>query len=183
MLDKYLVRHCSPTLASLKIANLFTYKYICKDELNKQLNEWNESLKNRGIKLFVLKNKDNTALIYVYREKLLNQELKKNSIKLFLYRYGYNDFDIHTVLQKLKSRIINSKDFPHEIGVFLGYPLEDVIGFIENKGENSICVGCWKVYFNECEAIKVFTKYKRCTDLYVRLWNEGKSILQLTVAA
>ena len=69
------------------------------------------------------------------------------------------------------------------IGLFLGYPLGDVIGFIKNAGQNCKCVGCWKVYYNECEAIKAFARFKKCTNVYVRLWNQGRSVRQLTVAA
>ena len=70
-----------------------------------------------------------------------------------------------------------------EIGLFLGYPVEDVLGFIENAGQNCKCCGCWKVYCNECEAVRTFARYKKCRDIYKRLWQEGRSVLQLTVAA
>lgn len=182
MLDKYLIKHCSPTLASLKIANLFTYKYICKNDFNNQIKHLNTILNNKGIKLFILKDVNNTALIYVYRGNLLQNKFNEKQTQDFLLNYGYEHFNVSNVLEILKIRINKSENFPHEIGIFLGYPLEDVKGFILNKGKNCICAGCWKVYCNECEANKMFSKYKKCTDLYVRLWNEGKSILQLTVA-
>ena len=76
-----------------------------------------------------------------------------------------------------------SKEFPHEIGVFLGYPLEDVTGFINNTGKNFRYSGIWKVYGDEKEAEKRFYKYKKCTEIYTRLWNNGRSLWQLTVAA
>ena len=50
------------------------------------------------------------------------------------------------------STLSGSCAFPHEIGLFLGYPFEDVMGFIENKGENYLCSGCWKVYSCEQDA-------------------------------
>ena len=90
-------------------------------------------------------------------------------------------------LLRLQLRFADYKEdrqpFPHEMGVFLGYPLGDVIGFIKNAGQNCKCVGCWKVYCNECEAIKAFARFKKCTSVYVRLWNQGRSVRQLTVAA
>ena len=85
-------------------------------------------------------------------------------------------------LARLKNRLADCGNFPHEIGVFLGYPLEDVIGFIENAGQNCKCAGYWKVYCNECEAVKTFARFKKCRDIYLRLWKEGRSVLQLTVA-
>ena len=70
-----------------------------------------------------------------------------------------------------------------QAGVLAGYPVEDVLGFIENAGQNCKCCGCWKVYCNECEAVRTFARYKKCRDIYKRLWQEGRSVLQLTVAA
>ena len=86
-------------------------------------------------------------------------------------------------MDRLKSRIGENNEFPHEIGIFLDYPLGDVIGFILNEGRNFKCVGCWKVYCDECACQKTFAKYKKCRDVYVRLWQQGRSVLQLTVAA
>ena len=33
MLEKSVIEHCSPTLASIKTGNLFTYKYESEEEL------------------------------------------------------------------------------------------------------------------------------------------------------
>ena len=79
--------------------------------------------------------------------------------------------------------LAKAEGFPHEIGVFLDYPLEDVVGFIENAGQNYKCSGCWKVYCNECETRKLFAKYKKCREVYRRLWSQGRDIRTLTVAS
>ena len=84
-------------------------------------------------------------------------------------------------MERLKERLEHNHEFPHEIGLFLGYPLGDVIGFVENSGRNCICSGCWKVYQNAAEAIRTFQRFKKCKEVYVRLWSEGKSVWQLTV--
>ena len=109
----------------------------------------------------------------------------KPGVLHFLERYGYLSTDADEAIIHLKERLSNleGEGFPHEIGIFLGYPLGDVIGFIENAGRNFKCSGCWKVYCNECEAVKLFAKYKKCRDVYLRLWQQGRSVLQLTVAA
>jgi len=73
--------------------------------------------------------------------------------------------------------------FPHEIGVFLGYPLHDVIGFINNAGKNSCCCGYWKVYNEQDDARRRFRRFNKCTSSYKRLFDSGKTVLQLTVAA
>ena len=70
-----------------------------------------------------------------------------------------------------------------QIGIFLGYPLEDVLGFIENGGKNCLSCGCWKVYSNECEALKAFERYEKCKAVYQRLFASGCPLTRLTVAA
>ena len=73
--------------------------------------------------------------------------------------------------------------FPHEIGVFLGYPLQDVKGFIENNGRNSKYTGLWKVYGDKAASIRMFKKYRKCFSVYSDLWRSGRrNIFQLTVA-
>ena len=72
--------------------------------------------------------------------------------------------------------------FPHEIGLFLGYPPEDVAGFIANNARNCKCCGCWKVYGDEAKAKETFRRFRRCAEEYYRLWSSGYSLSQLTVA-
>ncbi len=183
MMERYLIEHCSPTLASLKTASLFACDYLCEAKLEKSLYRWNAYFADKGVSLMVLRKKDGRALIYVCRKKQLQCDLERPGVARFLQDYGYSGMDVDAALNGLRLRFMQSDEFPHEIGVFLGYPLGDVIGFIQNAGRNWKCFGCWKVYCNECEAIKTFARYKKCKDVYMRLWKQGRSVWQLTVAA
>lgn len=82
-----------------------------------------------------------------------------------------------------KIRLKDCNYFPHEIGIFLGYPFEDVEGFIKNKGRNCKCCGLWKVYFHEDEKKKQFDKLKKCSKIYLQEFAKGKSIKYMTVSA
>lgn len=181
MIEEYLIGHCSPTLASLKTANLMNIPFDSIENLENSVFQTNEKLKNKGVELLILKKCSNTALVYAYRKDKLQNDLNKNKVDEFLKFYGYESNDADYCISKLKSRLKNSASFPHEIGIFLGYPLCDVIGFIENAGQNSICSGCWKVYCNEYEAIKTFKKFEKCKKIYQKLWLQGRSIVKLTV--
>lgn len=183
MFERYLVCHCAPTLASLKTANLFNISFSSREELREQLDCWNECLGKKGVSLTVLLEKERSALVYVFRRNRLQKELNCPRTASFLAGYGYQSTDADYSVRRLKDRLRESGDFPHEIGVFLGYPLGDVIGFIENKGRNCKCEDCWKVYCNECEARKTFDRFRKCRNVYVRLWQEGRSVQNLTVAA
>lgn len=183
MLEKYLVAHCSPTLAGLKSANIFSYSFTSIKLLNEQLELCRKDLSPKGVSVRVLRCSENTALIYVYRSHKVQEELKKQGVSDFLSNYGYETDQINLCLQRLSLRITSHSEFPHEIGLFLGYPLDDVKGFIKHKGKNSRCSGCWKVYNNECEAKKLFARFEKCRSIYHELFNRGRTVSQLTVAA
>lgn len=183
MIERFLIEHCSATLASIKAANLCNMTFSSKEELEDQISYWSACLEPKGIHIFVLREHETRALVYVYREGLLQKELENPENAAFLKSYGYENTDIAYAMNRLKTRVAECKEgFPHEIGVFLNYPLGDVIGFIENKGHNYKCKGCWKVYCNECETQKTFQRYQKCRNVYLRLWKQGRSVLQLTVA-
>ncbi len=76
------------------------------------------------------------------------------------------------MLRQLSRRLCCEADFPHEIGVFLGYPLYDVVGFIENQGRNFTCCGCWKAYGDPDAAQQHFAQLNKCTAVYLRLFHE-----------
>ena len=181
-LEQCLIMHCAPTLASLKTANLFTCKYTCIQSLETSIMYWETEMKEKGLSLFILQKQENRALIYVCRMKKLQQDLEKPGVMNLLRKYGYQDTNPRHAISHLIERLEENGTFPHEIGLFLGYPLDDVIGFIVNKGKNCHCIGCWKVYCNKEEAERTFCKYKKCTDVYNRLWRNGRSIQKLTVA-
>lgn len=79
-----------------------------------------------------MRKKDQKALIYVCRLSELDKTFKNKETIQFLFQYGYENINTNSAIERLKVRCNASKEFPHEIGVFLGYPLEDVTGFINN---------------------------------------------------
>lgn len=182
MLEKSLIFHCSPTLAGIKTGNLFHYRFTSVNDFLLELHDLNHKLNEKGIQIEALHRKGSGALILAYRPKRLNSDLRKNGVFTFLKRFGYSEADAEHAISRLKARFALQNGFPHEIGLFLGYPLIDVIGFIENKGQNSKRAGCWKVYRDEGEAEKMFNRYKKCNEVYLKMFDKGRSVLQLTVA-
>lgn len=182
MSESTIIKHCSPTLAGLKVGNLFTYFYEDSEILENSIDSMNKKLNNKGIFLKVLRKKDKKALVYVYRLSKLKERIFQKDFFYFLLENGYQYHNTEGCIDNLIYRISASKEFPHEIGVFLGYPLSDIKSFIKYKGKNSKCVGCWKVYTNECEARKLFNKFEKCRRIYREKQCEGVGIKRLTVA-
>ena len=182
MSEDLVIRHCAPTLAGIKTGNLFSCACPCKAALTKELCRLNRKLVPKGIRALLLRVQKGRALIYVYRPNALECDLADHRSRGLLLRYGYTPGDPDRCVVHLIRRLQSNGEFPHEIGLSLGYPLEDVTAFIKNGGKNSICTGCWKVYYNEQEAKRMFAKFRKCRDVYLRLWNQGKTVRQLTVA-
>ena len=79
------------------------------------------------------------ALSFFYRPDELERYLNSPKIRSLIREYGYTDTYLERMLDRLHSRVEDfakrGMGFPHEIGAFLGYPADDVKGFIENRGE------------------------------------------------
>ena len=70
-------------------------------------------------------------------------------------------------------------EFPHEMGLLLGYPVEDVEGFIENKGHNYLYSGYWKVYGHVEEKKALFNRYEEARKILIQLLASGRSVSEM----
>ena len=168
--ETVMIEQCAPVLAGLKPAGLFRYETRDCADLARRVRSWNEQLDEKGLCVRVLKGcmRTHQYLVYVYRER---------------YDLPQQPDDDAPLLRQLSRRLCCEADFPHEIGVFLGYPLPDVVGFIENEGRNFTCCGCWKAYGDPAAARQHFAQLNKCTAVYLRLFHSGTPIQRLAVAA
>lgn len=177
-----LVEQCAPTLAGLKPASLFRWG---QGEFRETVAHWAKALAPFGIGLRVLKTCPRTGdgLIYLYRAAWLRQVLTVPEHQAFLEAAGYRlDQGCAGLLEQLSQRLCLERQFPHEIGVFLGYPLEDVVGFIENQGRHYTYCGYWKAYGDPAEAQCRFDRYRRCTELCKARFLAGTPVTALVAA-
>ena len=174
-----IVLHCSPTLAGLKTGNLFSTCCTSREELKMELRELNHLLNEKGLRIIPLWYNKNKALIYIYRPDRLKKDLCQQEAEAILQEKGYQTGDASRCLIQLIRRFTENLQFPHEIGLFLGYPPSDVRGFIKSPCDGVKCTGCWKVYGNKEEALKTFQKYRTCTQICYKQFLEGVSLEQL----
>lgn len=182
MSEELLIRHCSPTLAGLKTGNIFTMSYSTIEDIRKEVRSLNKIFLPKGLRVIPLRFENNRVMVYVYRPNKLKQDLKNENVCWILENNGYPSSNPSRCIMQLIKKLKANSDFPHEIGLFLGYPPEDVQGFIENKAEHYKFTGHWKVYGDEKKARKLFFQYKKCTAIYTEQWQSGKSIERLAVA-
>ena len=182
MSEEKIIRHCSPTLAGIKTGNMFSHFYKNKKEMHEDLRKFNKSLCRKGLCALPLRFENNRALIYIYRPARLSCDLKNSTACRILRERGYETEAPARCGAELRRRVSACDEFPHEIGLFLGYPPEDVCGFIENREDDCKCVGAWKVYGDKKKAEELFEKYKKCTAVYCEQHSKGRSIERLTVS-
>lgn len=182
MSEELIVRHCSPTLAGLKAGSLFSCRCTSKQELTLQIRDLNQKLVPKGLRILPLRIWNGRALIYVCRLSGLAKDFSDTQAQQLLESLGYRPEETNQCIFHLIQRLQSAQEFPHEVGLFLGYPPADVCAFIENKACNQKCVGCWKVYGDEEKAKETFAQYEECTKRYCRQWKNGESIERLTKA-
>ncbi|MCI5805594.1 MAG: DUF3793 family protein [Clostridium sp.] len=172
--------HCAPILSGSKAANIMTVTVHEFDRIG-------YLLQGTGIRYRFLKTKGDKGILYLYREKRLRQYLEQEEIQEFLSEYGYDQVDIAKMLNLLSKRIQLYNDqeavFPHEIGVFLEYPLGDVKGFLANEGKNFMYSGYWKVYQDLQGAVRRFIQYDMERELTIQALMQGKTIREIALAA
>ena len=182
MPEDLIVQQCSPTLAGLKTGSLFTCPFRTEEELRADIASLNRRLAPKGVTVRILRVRSR-ALLYLYRPDRLRRDFAAAEVAMLLRQYGYTVDDAEACIGQLCTRLEGDKSFPHEIGLFLGYPAEDVRGFIENRRSGCKCVGTWKVYGDENAARRRFAQFEKCTRIYQTCFSEGRSIERLTVSS
>ena len=181
--EQFLVEQCAPVLAGIKPGSMFPYQPAEGEWLPDLLRHWNAILSPKGVSVTSIKRcrRAGGYLIYVYRPGMIETIMKEPKVAEFLGQCGYAPgMGLSQALRLLTRRLCQNPEFPHEVGVFLGYPLLDILGFIENQGRDCLCSGCWKVYHEPQKARETFRAYRNCTDVYRDLYRNGSTAEQLT---
>ena len=110
MLERYLIDHCSPTLASLKTANMFSCPYESGESLEEDVHKWNLQMKDKGLYLTILRKNDKKALVYLCRPQRLEQDLHKPGVQKFLRACGYRGEHWEEALKELEQRKVEAEN-------------------------------------------------------------------------
>lgn len=181
--------YCMPTLLKLKPSSLISVdkSFIDKTELIKKVQSETDQFDCKYDILY----EDNSMLnLFVYQEQAFASMLSDYNNIRFLMQFGYdcNSDRLDHIIHSLKTRMdlyhngiakhINT-EFPHEIGIILGYPVEDVDSFIRYQGKNYLYSGYWKVYHNVNEAVRIFENYRELRQAALRVLVSGKNLKEV----
>ena len=183
MSEEILVKQCAPTLAGIKTGSLFPCPCDDRASLLADIRRLNRLLVPKGLCLLPIRYRDDQALLYLYRPAELRRDLEGALARDILRKAGYGCDGCQRCVARLIRRFREEGEFPHEVGLFLSYPAEDVQGFIQHGSRDFKCAGLWKVYGDEEKAKRMFAQFRKCTEIYCALWRSGSGIDQLTVAS
>jgi hypothetical protein len=153
--------NASPTIARLKPSSLMVFKNNANRDLFSIWEKYKDDIKNSlKIDYYELKRTEKSIHVLLYDYINLDTVLRNRDNMAFLNRFGYsNEMDIYKLLDLLKKRYENV--CPHEIGIFLGYPISDVMDFIECSNKECLMKGYWKVYNDLEKAREIFQIYDK----------------------
>lgn len=181
MSEELVIEQCSPTMAGIKTGSLFSCFFEKKTELLESMRRFNNKLVPHGLRLIPVKITENRALIYMYRPDKLRNDFNDEIASSILSERMYPIENPEKCVTELIKRLKCEQGFPHEIGLFLGYPAYDVQSFIRLGAKGAKCVGTWKAYENVDAAKRKFALYKKCTRLYKEAYRKHNSFDKLLV--
>lgn len=132
-------------------------------------------LKELKLNYIELRETNNSLVILIYDKELLSKYIDKQDNINFLRSIGYDiEVCVDKYLKTLSERYKKYK-CPHELGVFLGYPLNDVIDFMNCSNKKCLACGYWKVY-NSCNrAEKIFNLFDQVKEVTIDNILEGNT--------
>ncbi len=172
-LNTQMALQCAPLFMGIKISNMLIMDLEDTDRVM-------DTFRETALSLSILYASARKVVFLVYDREKLEQYLCKKENQKLLRILGYQEYELTSILMELSKRYQGNmqglKAFPHELGLLLGYPIEDVMGFIVNHGQKSLYSGYWKVYENLSEKLLLFEQYQIAKERLIRLVAQGVSI-------
>jgi hypothetical protein len=164
---------CAPLISGLKVSNLLIIS--AEDEALVRV-----ILRRSGISFFRLLRTGEKVTFLLFRKNPLEAYLKQQEVETMLVEAGYAELSLGNILSTFQKRYAHYMSaggrFPHEMGLLLGYPAEDVKGFVENEGKNFLYSGYWKVYADVEEKRRLFQKFENAKETVIQLLSYGVGI-------
>lgn len=151
---------CAPVIKGLSVSNTLTVK-------QGEFKIIESLLVGTPLSCFLLYSGKN-EIVLIARLNKLKDHLNNKTISSYLEEFGYENCSLEYVIEKLYIRFYefynNKQSFPHELGIILNYPLDDIKGFIQNDGKEALACKYWKVYSNVEESLKKFKEFDKAID-------------------
>ena len=172
-IETQIALQCAPLISGLKVSNLLIIS--AEDEALVRV-----ILRRSGISFFRQLRTGEKVTFLLFRKNPLEAYLKQQEVEAMLAEAGYAELSLGNILSTFQKRYAHYMSaggrFPHEMGLLLGYPAEDVRGFVENEGKNFLYSGYWKVYADVEEKRRLFQKFENAKETVIQLLSYGVGI-------
>ncbi len=177
-LDEAIAWLCAPTLCRLKAGTLLYWHFSSEEELRASLLRLNLSWSGHGMCAVPL-TLERRCPIYCFRPAMVQAALRRPDAQALLRCLGYPPrAPLSHQLARLRRRMSGANGFPHEMGVFLGYPPEDVAAYLRGN-QPCLLTGFWRVYHDAEQAAAQFARMRRCMVRCRARWSAGDSLSML----
>ena len=171
-----LALQCAPLITGLKVSNLLTISPKAFPQVEKIIG-------GSVLSMYPLLETEEKMAILLYRKERLEKYLEMSQVQKLLQEAGYISRQLEDILpvfcKRYETYAERGKPFPHELGLLLGYPPEDVEGFIRHQGRNSLCTGYWKVYADKEGKKRLFEKYEYARENLIQLLHFGLKMTEI----
>ena len=172
-MEQRLAALCAPVFCREKAANLVGLEYLKEEDLH-------QCLDGTGISSRILCRCEKRCQVFLYDKERLEAYVSRPEHASFLEAFGYEEMDLEAALDRLSARYEayrwNGQEFPHEIGLFLEYPLADIEGYLQGRDGKELFRGYWKVYSNEEQARATFLRYDAAKERLTQAVCRGCSL-------
>lgn len=179
-LTAHLMLECAEVLAGAKPANLISLvnrTRSCGRNIYHLWQRHHEELATRldGLNFIVLQSRERALLLLCYNQTHLEGHLSHAGIRALLQKAGYEaGASGELLLKELCRRIGESDSFPHEIGLFIGYPAKDVAAFMGLVKLPFTCQGPWKIFGNPERSLGLAEQHRCCRQRMGELLASGR---------
>ena len=161
-IETQLALQCAPLITGLKISNML----IVSNEDEKLVQA---ILKRTGMSCYRLLQNEKKITLLLFRRNQLEKFLEREEVSEVLREEGYVEIQLGRILSIFQMRyrayMNGSKIFPHEMGLLLGYPVEDVTGFM--------------VYADVAKKLEIFKQFEMAKEMLIRLVSSGVSMEEI----
>ncbi|HMM19832.1 MAG TPA: DUF3793 family protein [Selenomonadales bacterium] len=165
----------APTLCGSKPSTILSLRDVRHLAL---LSIWREcgcaTLQTTALRFKILRRLPSLETVLFYRSDLLEQCLADDHHRWFLSSQGYPvNEGVESCLAVLQERFRDC--CPHEIGLLLGIPLKDVLGFMAMTDLPLTCRGEWCVYGDPAVSLAAMQRFEDDRSSVACLLSSGMS--------
>ncbi|TCO78651.1 DUF3793 family protein [Marinisporobacter balticus] len=156
---KWLVQLLGPVLLGAKPAEILSFQNHDK-ALYEKMNKIQDSFKNcKKISYKIFHFNHRSTKVFFYNTVSLDTVLSDYQNAKFLSSMGYpKNYSLDHYIDHMIHKMMHGT-IPDEIGIFLGYPLKDVLGFMGHPSLKLTKINGWRVYGDATLSDKKYNEF------------------------